>query len=629
MAILVPAEMASQPALTPEDMALLRRFEPVLCFNQGEQFYPMDVERYLAQAELRIQRPNADPEVLVPRGQLDVERLVERRPPVPGSVYYLRFAEPLSFAEARRFRRTSTLKDFHTGVGRLARVGVVARLGDLFFSLSLYLRGKAPRGLAAGAALRYQALQEQDTRYCYYGRVMREQGYIELQYWFFYAFNDWRSSFYGVNDHEADWEMVTLYLAEGTDGEIQPCWLAYASHNYAGDDLRRRWDDPALAWVGEHPMVYVGAGSHASYFFPGEYLTTALLPYTAGLVRAWRRLRALWMRLGQGSTPGDQGIAGILGIPYVDYARGDGLRIGPDQTQTWELCPLQATEDMPDPASGPASSGAPAWVDGYRGLWGRYIGDPLAGEDAPTGPKFQRDGQVKKAWYDSVGWCGLEKVPPPAQSAAALEEQQRRIQEEQDDLTRQIEELTERQRGLEVEARAVRARPALRAHAVTLEQELKQGSATLDDLKARRAANELSLASFVEYAARLAAGDPGDPRAHLHRPHLPTSSVDLRLSRLAQTWSAISIGVLLLGFAALVQFSYSWGEGVLILVGIYAFLEALFRRSIRTLISSVVVALALFTLLLLLITFVRPIVIGLVVIIGLLLIVDNLREIWF
>ena len=620
MALLVPAETAPQPALTPDDLALLRRFEPVLCFNQGEQFYPMDVDRYLAESELLIKRPDADPEVLAPRGQVNVERLVERRPPVPGSVYYLSFAEPLSIAEARRFRHSSTLKDFHTGVGRLARVGVVARLGDLFFSLSLYLRGKSPRGLAAGAAQRYQALQAQQPRYCYYGRLMREQGYIELQYWFFYAFNDWRSSFHGVNDHEADWEMITLYLAQdaGGTGDVQPCWLAYASHNYAGDDLRRRWDDPALTWVGEHPLVYVGAGSHAAYFMPGEYLTTALLPFMVGLARAWRGVRAFWTRLGQGSMLSDRGIAGVLGVPYVDYARGDGLRIGPGQAVPWELCPLQATDALP----------APAWVDGYRGLWGLHIGDPLAGEDAPTGPKFQRDGQVKKAWYDSVGWCGLEKAPPPAQAAAALEEQQRRIQDEQRDLTQQIAELTERQRGLEMEAEAVRARPALRTHAVTLEKELKQGSATLDDLKALRAANELSLASFAEHAARLAAGDPGDPRAHLHRPHLPTSSVDLRLSRLAQTWSAISIGVLLLGFVGLAQFSHSWGVGVLILVGIYAFLEALFRRSVRTLISSVVVVLALFTLLLLFISFAQPIVFVVVVLIGLILIVGNLREVW-
>ncbi len=618
MALLVPAEMAPQPALTPDDLALLRRFEPVLCFNQGEQFYPMDVERYLAQAELFVKRPNADPELVVPRGQLDVERLVERRPPVAGSISYLSFTRPASFIETRRFRRTSTLQDFHTGVGRLARVGVFARLGDLLFSLSLYLRGKAPRGLAVGAARRYQALQAQGPRYCYYGRVLREQGYTALQYWFFYAFNDWRSSFHGVNDHEADWEMITVYLAEAGDGEVQPGWLAYASHNYEGDDLRRRWDDPALIRVGEHPVVYVGAGSHAAYFFPGEYLTTAILPYANGLVRAWRWLRALWMRLGQGSAPGDQRVPGVLCVPYVDYARGDGLRIGPGQQHAWELCPLQASEAKP----------APAWVDGYRGLWGRYIGDPLAGEDAPTGPKFQRDGRVRKAWYDPVGWCGLENVPPPARAAAALEEQRQRLQDEQRALARQIEERTERQRGLEMEYEAVRARPALRAHAATLEREMQQGSAALDELRARRAASELSLASCAEYAARLAAGDSGDPRAHLHRPHLPTSAVDLRLSRLAQTWSAISIGVLLLGFAVLAQFSSSWWVGVLVLVGLYAFLEALFRRSVRALISSVVVALALFSLVLLLITFVRPVVIGVVVIIGLVLIVGNLREVW-
>src|SRR3712207_8213752 len=42
----------------------------------------------------------------------------------------------------------------------------------------------------------------------YYGRVVTDGGYTICQYWFFYAFNDWRSTFHGVNDHEADWEMV-------------------------------------------------------------------------------------------------------------------------------------------------------------------------------------------------------------------------------------------------------------------------------------------------------------------------------------------------------------------------------------------------------------------------------------
>ena len=45
------------------------------------------------------------------------------------------------------------------------------------------------------------------------GAVVRDSGYTVLQYWFFYAYNDWRSRVFGVNDHEADWEQVTIYLA--------------------------------------------------------------------------------------------------------------------------------------------------------------------------------------------------------------------------------------------------------------------------------------------------------------------------------------------------------------------------------------------------------------------------------
>ena len=618
MALLTPSEMAPATDLSPDNLALLRRFEPVLCFNRGEQFYPMDVDRYLALAGLSIKRPRETPQSLVERGQLSADLLVERRPPATGAVYYLSVADPLPAKKVRQFRRTSTLKDFHRGAGRLARVGLIGRLGDLLFSLSLFLRGKAPGGLAASSAMHYQALQAQTPRYCYYGRVVREHGYIALQYWFFYTFNDWRSSFQGVNDHEADWEMITVYAAQDAQGEVQPGWLAYAAHNDAGDELRRRWDDPDIGRVGEHPLVYVGAGSHASYFFPGEYLTTAVLPYTAGLIRFWQWVRGVWARLGQGNGSGGGSEPGLFRIPYVDYARGDGLRIGPGQQQTWEVCPLQASADSP----------APVWVDGFRGLWGRYIGDPFAGEDAPTGPKFQRDGQVKKAWYDPVGWSGLDKVPPPDAICAALEEQKQRLLEEQQELTQQIEVLASSQRGLEMESVAVHDRPALRAQAAALERQVQEGSHHLDQLKARRATNELALASCEEFAGRLAAGDSGDPRAHLHHPHLPTSQVDLRLSRLAQTWSAISIGVLLVAFVGLAQFSHDLGPGLLVLLGIYAFMEALFRRSIRTLVSTLVVALALFTMVILFIAFLRPVVLALMVLLGLLLIIDNLHEVW-
>ena len=124
----------------------------------------------------------------------------------------------------------------------------------------------------------------------YYGHVTRQGGYVVLQYWFFYPMNDWRSSFGGVNDHEADWEQVSVVLAEGdeaadheaADDEVagddaagpEPLWVAFASHDERGADLRRRWDDHDLQRVGEHPVVYVGAGSHSAACLPGEYLVT-------------------------------------------------------------------------------------------------------------------------------------------------------------------------------------------------------------------------------------------------------------------------------------------------------------------------------------------------------------------
>jgi hypothetical protein len=118
-----------------------------------------------------------------------------------------------------------------------------------------------PGATAAAAEVLYQRAQAADERYVYYGRVVRDSGWVVLQYWFFYWYNSWRSGFHGVNDHESDWEQVLVYLYEGPDGALVPEWVAYASHDFHGADLRRRWDD-TQGWVrhGSHPVVFAGAG---------------------------------------------------------------------------------------------------------------------------------------------------------------------------------------------------------------------------------------------------------------------------------------------------------------------------------------------------------------------------------
>lgn len=606
-----------ESTVTQHDLALLRRFEPIARFTEGEQFYPMDAERYIAASRLCRRRPNDVTDILVPRGALSVDRLVRTQRDMLGTVFYLSFADSLNAGQVLQFYRTSTLRNFHVGRGRLARVGLTARFADLLFSITLLLRGKVPGGLAADAALRYQAMQAKDERYCYYGRVTRENGYTALQYWFFYAFNDWRSSFNGVNDHESDWEMITIYVVEDAAGEPRPCWLAYSSHEFWGDDLRRRWDDPAIERVGDHPIIYVGAGSHANYFMQGEYLPVAEIPYTGRFVRVWRRVKRFWQEtLRQGEAYTEASDLSFFRIPFVDYARGDGVSIGPGQERQWELRLLQ---DSP-------GGSAPAWVDGYRGLWGLYTRDPVAGEDAPAGPKYSRDGTMRRMWYDPLGWGGLDKVPPPNATAAVLDVQRQRRIEEQIELQQQIAVQTQLLMGLGVESESIQGLPHLQEHALTLRHQIHEASETLNDLKVRLSVNAQIIESFDLYTAQLAANEASDPRTHLRLPQIPSSSADLRLGRLAETWSAVSIGLLLLGFVVITQFTAAWEASLLGLLGVYFFMEALFRRQMQTLIRYLVITLALIAAMVLLYEFFWPVVVTLMLLMGLLIIIENVRE---
>jgi hypothetical protein len=599
------------------EVALLRRYEPILRFSRGEQFYPMDAEEYIRNSQLCVLRPNELPDTIVPRGALTGAQLGRLRYDSPGAIYYLHFVDPLAPAEVQHFRATSTLRDFHAGQSRLARVGLLTRLGDLIFSISLLLRGKVPGGQAAAAALRYQAIMAERPRYCYYGRVVRAQGYIVLQYWLFYAYNDWRSSFHGVNDHEADWEMVSVFLAEDGTGRQQPQWLAFSAHNFVGDDIRRRWDDPEIEKVGDHPLVYVAAGSHASYFFRGEYLPAVEVPLPVGLVRAWRGVLRFWREtLRQGDQPSSRERRDVLRIPFVDYARGDGIEVGPGRAHIWELRLLQ---------NSPLGS-APEWADGYSGLWGLYTGDQLAGEDAPGGPRYNSRGAIRMTWNDPLGWCGLDLVPAPLQRMAVLERHVAQLHKQRAELGLQIDGLVAQVAGLGMELQAIGSLAPGRPRAAEVRRTLAVEADRLSDLKEQRALLDLAIRRCESYAARVAQNEQPPVRAHLNFPQLPASPAEIRLSRAADAWSAISIGALLIGFVLLAQFGQFWVPGAGLLVAVFAFLEALFHRRAAEFLRTVVVTLALVAALVLLVNNMRTVLVGVALVAGILVIVDNIRE---
>ena len=102
-----------------------------------------------------------------------------------------------------------------------------------------------------------------------YGRMKEDRGRVWLQYWFFYFYNDYNLAG-GFGLHEGDWEMVQFRMDEG--GQV-PDLAVYAQHRWAEvapwDEVEKVEGEPA------RPIVYVGRGSHASYFSAGFHETEA------------------------------------------------------------------------------------------------------------------------------------------------------------------------------------------------------------------------------------------------------------------------------------------------------------------------------------------------------------------
>lgn len=612
----------STPAegLRAADLELLRRFEPVVRYTRGEEFLPVRVDSYVEACSLWVHHADGVDEQLVERGGLTIDELGQPRVAEFGAVHFLKFIEPLTVAEfaglllnARGGQLREPENEFRTDLSRLARVGYGSRILDALFSLTLLLRGRVPGDTAAASVLAGRAIRASEPTYPYYGRVVRQNGWIALQYWFFYHFNDWRSGFYGANDHEADWEMITIFAYEEDDGSIAPRWVAYANHDFHGDDLRRRWDDfEEVERIGEHPVVYAGAGSHAAYFRRGEYLTEVEIVALRPLIRAVQLVRTFWTHALRQSGSDAQPMLNVFRIPFVDYARGDGPTVGPGQRCEWTPVHL-------DPV--------PPWVAEYHGLWGVDVRDPLGGENAPSGPMYNRDGSIRQSWYDPAGWAGLDKVPNPATERATLQRRRDTLLDCQEALDAEIASKGRQMQELGAELMALRGHPHLRGRHDAIQEQAAALAAEVRLARKEHAHNEGLLDAISRRIAAVDAHEPDDPRAHIRRLATPASEARLRLTRVVEGWAAISIGVLLIGLVGLIALAPQFLlPGALIMVGGFVLVEAIFRRRLANLIATVTIGLTIVSAFVLLYDFFWHTIIAVVVLAALYLTVENVRE---
>ncbi len=183
---------------------------------------------------------------------------------------------------------------------------------------------------------------------------------LAVQYWFFWYFNDWN------NTHEGDWEGIQLLFDVGTvDAALRrsPVSVGYAQHE-GGE--RAGWNDSKLERVGERPVVYPSAGSHASYFDSSLFL-------------------------GRSASEG-------FGC---DTTVGPSVRADPTVVL------------LPDEPVGPESPFA--WL-AFNGRWGERGSGPF---NAPTGPRDKRRWDRPVDWHEALRPASAT-VPAGEGSAAAV-----------------------------------------------------------------------------------------------------------------------------------------------------------------------------------------------------------------
>ena len=116
----------------------------------------MDVERYLRASSLWLYVRDGLDEEMIAEGALTTEGLVERRDAPFGSLFHLRFVGQLDLqgsAKALAGQRQLAKREqseFHAGVGRLARGGLLPRLVDGLFSLSASIVSFQPCSCSSG-----------------------------------------------------------------------------------------------------------------------------------------------------------------------------------------------------------------------------------------------------------------------------------------------------------------------------------------------------------------------------------------------------------------------------------------------------------------------------------------------
>ncbi len=241
---------------------------------------------------------------------------------------------------------------------------------------------------------------------------------------------------------------------------------------------------------------------------------------------------------------------------------------------------------------------------------------------------YNRDGSPRSAWYDPLGFAGLDKVPPPPKALNLLEMNCKKIIKRQEELETLIPAKAEDLQTLGIKQKGLVGNPHLAKQHAALEKAINVLGEEVKGLRREHSENSALLQGLMLQLERLKSGRQDDPQAHIRHMAVPVkASRVFRFERATETWAAISLSLMLFAIAGLIFFApgYLWA-GLAILSILFVVAESILRDAFTQTVAQVTLILAMVAALILLIHFWKWILVAALLGVGISLMVQRLRE---
>jgi hypothetical protein len=188
-------------------------------------------------------------------------------------------------------------------------------------------------------------------------------------------------------------------------------------------------------------------------------------------------------------------------------------------------------------------------------------------------------------------------------------------------------ELAERLPAAGIEVGALAGHPGIESFRTARQAALRDDEATLAGLRSTSAQIAAGISAAEEYLERYRGGWREDPRAHLGHAATPEPPSVTRRRVFAETWAALSVGMLAIALALSLWFDVlPLGATLLALAVGYLTIESFAQRRAETLLLRITIVLAAISALLLGWHYLRELVLIGLAALGLFILLDNARE---